>query len=374
MKKQIALCLLTAGMLIGVTVYGSVASDNYVESAQVKVLKEKTVLTNTDTASEPFLDAETILKECINLIGKSDAESAELLGGGEENIAGDGTTKIGRIYHAKLFGETIEVGTLYDENQCVMDVIMQFKKDDVNTYADELISLYGEPMSSNDKISEGGATWKTWNVEDTIIQLYQQSGLVSLEITPNYSEDNAHSFDTDQLYTGWLPEGVNQVMAETEPNEALEKAIIEYYEIPDDQLSTTKYYYNYVDLNGDGTDEIIAVIVGPYTSGSGGDSAVWGREVEGKFQIHQAFTLVNTPIIVTKDAVNGREFGARRLILQRSGAAERETVELVANDGVYTNVADAKIFEGLDQVEGTAIICNNMIKDMENKNYLTLGN
>ena len=180
MKKQIALCLLTAGMLIGVTVYGSVASDNYVESAQVKVLQEKTVLTNTDTASEPFLDAETILKECINLIGKSDAESAVLLGGGEENIAGDGTTKIGRIYHVELFGETIEVGTLYDENERVMDVILKFEKDDADTYADELIRLYGEPMSSNDELSEGGATWKTWNVEDATVQLYQQSGLVSL--------------------------------------------------------------------------------------------------------------------------------------------------------------------------------------------------
>ena len=240
--------------------------------------------------------------------------------------------------------------------------------------ANELISLYGEPMSSDDELSEGGATWKTWNVQDATIQLYKQSGLVSLEITPNYSEDNAHSFDTDQLYTGWLPKGVNQVMAETEPNKALEKAIIEYYEIPDDQLSTTKYYYNYVDLNGDGTDEIMAVIVGPYTSGTGGDSAIWGREFEGEFQLYQAFTLVNTPIIVTKDAVNGREFGSKRLILQRSGVSERETVELVANDGVYTNVADAETFEGLDQVEGTAIICNNMIKDLESKNYLTLGN
>ena len=72
--------------------------------------------------------------------------------------------------------------------------------------------------------------------------------------------------------------------------------------------------------------------------------------------------------------MNGLEFGARRLILQRSGVSERETIELVANDGVYTNVADAEIFEGLDQVEGTAIICNNMIKDLESKNYLTLGN
>ena len=140
-----------------------------------------------------------------------------MLGGGEENIAGDGTTKIGRIYHVELFGETIEVGTLYDENERVMDVIMQLEKGDVDTYANELISLYGEPMSSDDELSEGGATWKTWNVQDATIQLYKQSGLVSLEITPNYSEDNAHSFDTDQLYTGWLPKGVNQVMAETEP-------------------------------------------------------------------------------------------------------------------------------------------------------------
>lgn len=374
MKKQIVLCLLATCMLIGMTVYGSVASDNYVESAQVKVLQENTLLTNTDTTPKPSLDGETILKECINLIGKSNAESAEMLGGGEENIAGDGTTKIGRIYHVELFGETIEVGTLYDENERVMDVIMQLEKGDVDTYANELISLYGEPMSSDDELSEGGATWKTWNVQDATIQLYQQSGLVSLEITPNYSEDNAHLFDTDQLYTGWLPKGVNQVMAETEPNKALEKAIIEYYEIPDDQLSTTKYYYNYVDLNGDGTDEIMAVIVGPYTSGTGGDSAIWGREFEGEFQLYQAFTLVNTPIIVTKDAVNGREFGSKRLILQRRGVSERETVELVANDGVYTNVADAETFEGLDQVEGTAIICNNMIKDLESKNYLTLGN
>ena len=374
MKKQIVLCLLTTCMLIGVTVYGSVASDNYVESAQVKVLQENTLLTNTDTTPEPSLDGETILKECINLIGKSNAESAEMLGGGEENIAGDGTTKIGRIYHVELFGETIEVGTLYDENERVMDVIMQLEKGDVDTYANELISLYGEPMSSDDELSEGGATWKTWNVQDATIQLYKQSGLVSLEITPNYSEDNAHSFDTDQLYTGWLPKGVNQVMAETEPNKALEKAIIEYYEIPDDQLSTTKYYYNYVDLNGDGTDEIMAVIVGPYTSGTGGDSAIWGREFEGEFQLSQASTLANTTILVTKDAVHGRAFGSKRLILQRSGVSERETVELVANDGVYTNVADAETFEGLDQVEGTAIICNNMIKDLESKNYLTLGN
>ena len=60
--------------------------------------------------------------------------------------------------------------------------------------------------------------------------------------------------------------------------------------------------------------------------------------------------------------------------MQRSGVSERETIELVANDGVYTNVADAEIVDGLDQVEGTAIICNNMIKDLESKNYLTLGN
>ncbi|WP_300693107.1 hypothetical protein [uncultured Oscillibacter sp.] len=174
------------------------------------------------------------------------------------------------------------------------------------------------------------------------------------------------------VFTGWLPAGVEQVMAETEANPELEQAIIDYYEIPEESWGTTKYYYNYVDLNGDGKEEILAVVMGPYTSGSGGSSLLWVLP-HADMAVNQAFTLINTPIIVTKEATNGQEFGAKGLIVQRSGGGgETEFVLLTCSDGIYKGAGDGEVLDSLDGVEGTAIICNDLIADMENGDYLTL--
>lgn len=314
------------------------------------------------------------LEECFALIGKEDAAAAEFLGGGEENIAANGVTKIGRIYSAELFGEEIEVGTLYDENNCVCVVTMQLKGQDASVYTGQLKKIYGEPDEAEETPSETGSTWKAWNIDDVQLKLYQGYGLSSLEITKIPEMSGEKTAAADSLFTGWLPQGVEQVLAETEPNELLRQAIIDYYEIPEEFWEQTKYYYNYVDLNGDGTDEIFAVIMGSYTSGSGGDSALWCREYEGEIKIMQAFTLVNTPVIVTKEALNGREYGAKGLILQRrGGGAETEIVQLSCSDGVYTNVADAPAIENIEGIQGTAIICNDLIEDMESGNFLTLA-
>lgn len=123
------------------------------------------------------------------------------------------------------------------------------------------------------------------------------------------AEGGAETSKEANVFTDWLPAGVEQVMAETEANPELEQAIIDYYEIPEESWGTTKYYYNYVDLNGDGKEEILAVVMGPYTSGSG---------------------------------------------------------------GIYKGVGDGEVLDSLDGVEGTAIICNDLIADMENGDYLTL--
>lgn len=310
-------------------------------------------------------DIKTSLEECFLLIGKDDAAAAELLGGGKENIAGDGVTKIGRIYSLKLFGEEIEVGTLYDENNCVYMITIQLGNPDASVYAEQLNKIYGEP-DTTDTPSETGATWESWNIGDVQLRLYQGYELSSLEIMkiPEISEEDA--FDTDTLFTGWLPRNVKQVQSESEPNELLKQTIIDYYEIPAEYYEQTKYYYNFVDLDGDGSEEIFAVIVGSYTGGTGGNAALWCQEQDGKMQIRQAFTMVNTPIIVTEET--------KYLILQRSGGgAETETVQLICEDGIYTNVADAQAVENIDEMKGTAIICNNLIKDMENGNFLTLA-
>ena len=128
-------------------------------------------------------------------------------------------------------------------------------------------------------------------------------------------------------------------------------------------------YYNYVDLNGDGSNEIFAVAVGPYTSGSGGDSGMWLIPYAG-MTVSQSFTLIRTPIIVSDTTTNG----AHEPILQRSGGgAETEYVRLVCSDGVYSNPADAEVVEDLAAVTGKAIISNDLTVDMQSGDYLTLA-
>ena len=55
--------------------------------------------------------AEQDLGMVCALIGKDDADTADLLGGGEENWTEDGVTFIGRIYDTELYGEPVTVYT-----------------------------------------------------------------------------------------------------------------------------------------------------------------------------------------------------------------------------------------------------------------------
>lgn len=175
--------------------------------------------------------------------------------------------------------------------------------------------------------------------------------------------------ESGNQFTAWLPSDVRQVMAETEPLPELAKAIVEKYEIPEEYWEQTKYYYNYVDLNDDGRDEIFAVVMGPYTSGSGGDSGLWLLPY-ADMEVSQTFTLVQTPIIISDTMTNG----VHELIFQRSGGgAETEYVRLVCEDGAYSNPADAEVVKDISAVTGKSILCNDLIADAQSNNYLTLA-
>ena len=187
------------------------------------------------------------------------------------------------------------------------------------------------------------------------IRLYQESELTALELM---KKANHHFYDSES----WIPASIQKQYAETKPCPELERAIADYYDIQKEERSSTYYVYNKVDLNGDGTDEIFAVITGPYTSGTGGDSAVWGRLYKGKFQIYQSFTLMRTPIIITKDATNGLPNGARSIIVRQSGgSAPAELIQYVSHDGEYV----PEPCDSLDKVKGTAILCTAPGTDAE---------
>ena len=167
----------------------------------------------------------------------------------------------------------------------------------------------------------------------------------------------------------WLPEGTEQKLAQTEHLPELAAVIGEAYGIPEEEWSGTRYYYDTVDLNDDGTDEILAVAVGMYTSGSGGDSAVLVQPAAG-MSVKQQFTLVRMPILVSDQTTNG----AHDLIFLRGGGgSEPALVRLTCTDGVYSNPADAEVLENLDGVTGKAILCNDLMADLDSGTALTLA-
>lgn len=166
-----------------------------------------------------------------------------------------------------------------------------------------------------------------------------------------------------------LPPGVAPVLSERMPNKDIAAAVIRYYDIPQDAWPETRYYYNYADLNGDGKNEILAVVVGPYTSGSGGSSALLLLPYAG-MAVRQVFTMIHTPIIIAKRA----DGGASGIVVDRYGGGARlEHVMLICRDGQYDSVDSAAAVEDYGSLEGTAIICDDLAKDLEQNGGLTLS-
>lgn len=327
--------------------------------------------TQTETDNQPG-NTEEVIGNFLDMLGKTDAETVNIMEG-EQNTAEDGTL-IGRIYEVELFDEKVTAGTLCDMEQRVTTVTMQLENPDAGIYEEALTEFLGQPEEQEYAESETGSTSVAWNKDNKSIRLYQSFGMVSLEFQLlSDVPESGSTDDTDGLFTGWLPKDIKQEFSETEPNEQLRQTIVDHYQIPEDAWESTKYYYNYVDLDVDGKEEIIAVVIGSYTSGSGGDSALLLSETDGKLAVEQAFTLVSTPIIIAEDGTSGLTSDKKVLILKRTGGgAEAEIVGLSSSDGVYTSVSDAEVIENPDMVKGTAILCNNLIHDMESGNYLTL--
>ncbi len=167
-----------------------------------------------------------------------------------------------------------------------------------------------------------------------------------------------------------LSDKIIGVYAESKPNAKLEKTIIDYLEIPEEYLSKTMYYYNYVDLNGDGADEILTVVMGPYTSGTGGSTALHIVQTpDMEMHVNQKFTLIQTPVIISDKVTKG----CKEIIVMRSGGgAEANYVVLTASDGQYKDVNDGTVIKDLKGVSGTAIMSNDILKDMEEGKALYL--
>ena len=162
-------------------------------------------------------------------------------------------------------------------------------------------------------------------------------------------------------------EGFTVVYSEKEKNQELEKLVAEEYMIPEEELEETRYYYNYVDFNGDGKDEIFALLVGSYTSGSGGSSAVIVEDNGGELIILQDFTLINPPVYVSDTTTEGRK---NLIVPSPEGSGY---VKLTWKEGAYTTVNDGEEIADLSGETGVQIISDDLAADLDSGDYMTLG-
>ncbi len=168
----------------------------------------------------------------------------------------------------------------------------------------------------------------------------------------------------------WVPEGVVGWLAVKELDEDLRQAIVTAADIPQDYWAKTRCYYNYVDLNDDGRREALAVLIGPYTSGSGGNMAVLLTEQKEGWQLQQLMTLIHTPVLVGESKTNGyRDL----YVVRAGGGTEVEVVQLsYGKDGSYTMVSKAPVVKLSQQMMGTLLMDNDLAKDVVKGEWISL--
>ena len=158
--------------------------------------------------------------------------------------------------------------------------------------------------------------------------------------------------------------------AEETPYPELAEFLINYYQIPEEYQSETRYYYNYVDLNDDGVNEIFAFVIGEYTEVSYGDPAFILWEEGETFGVVESFEGIQTPVTISDQLTNGwhdiiyREYGL--------GAEDGYRICRFNPEGGYQTEL-SEVVDELEPMGGTQILSNNLIDDMDQGRYLTLA-
>ncbi|MTI65232.1 MAG: hypothetical protein FH753_01360 [Firmicutes bacterium] len=152
---------------------------------------------------------------------------------------------------------------------------------------------------------------------------------------------------------------IEYICSETQRDIKLEKALIKEFEL-DRYQENIRYYYNKVDLDGDGIDEIFAYVVGSFVCGTGGCSSVIFKQEGEEYNLLARFSLVNNPIIIS----NNKTKGYRDIIMNVYGGGIESFFALLKYDGsTYpSNPSIQPKVEPGTKVDGLAIIADDISK------------
>lgn len=227
--------------------------------------------------------------------------------------------------------------------------------------------------------------------------------------------------DTSQLQLGSaveIPIGFEDLSAETEAHPELEQAIAEYCGVAEEDYASVRYYYNYVDLNDDDEEEILAYVSGKEAPGIDGSLLLWLDESDDEditaHSIRQAFRPAGFPLYISNHMTDGYQdllITQNRDIFGRSGtkevtadnagrtvdgkeaplqetagldettgengaeilSVEQEYLLLVWAGDKYQEPEEGTAVSSLDGYEGTAVFTNNIESDVAGGQYHVLG-
>ena len=217
---------------------------------------------------------------------------------------------------------------------------------------------------------------KVLGIMYVMISLFSFSGCNSNNSTniekenTNVKDESSNSDNGESNIILVENEKIASVLSENEENPYLEKALIDKYDLDDNASKQTRYYYNYVDLDGDGLNEIFVEVVGPYTEKNGVHNAVIYKENNGMLEEIDDFRLINNPVIISDEKTNGWN----DIIIDISENTLEKKYVLLKYDGEdYSEIDESETIESIMNVNGIAIISNDMANDLEGGRGLYLG-
>lgn len=159
--------------------------------------------------------------------------------------------------------------------------------------------------------------------------------------------------------------------SETAAYPLLENEIIDELDYENLDMTSTRYYYNYVDLNDDGVDEILVQLNGEYNTTEDGDTLLIVEQNKADeddeddgFDVEETFTAFVNPVVISDNKTNGY----RDIIFMNADGTTYSKIEY-GKDG-YKDMKDAITLQNLDGITGVALLDNDIAEDTKNNTGL----
>lgn len=147
---------------------------------------------------------------------------------------------------------------------------------------------------------------------------------------------------------------IEYLSSKTAPDAEIEQAIVESLGGDRAALQQTRYYYDRIDLSGDGKPEALVYLSGSYTCGTGGCKMLVLEQSGQQYQLISKMTLVNAPVIVSSET----SAGWNDLVLEvAGGGAGKHYAQMKFDGSTYpVNPSTAPEVAPNSTVNGTAVM------------------